>query len=66
MLKTFQDAWITGKAEDAGLSYPADRPTKRIDYVFTRQSDRIRARKAWTVETLASDHLPVIVELEVR
>lgn len=66
MLKTFQDAWMTGKAKDAGLSYPADKPTKRIDYVFTRQSDRIRAKRAWIVDTLASDHLPVIVELEVR
>lgn len=66
MLKTFQDAWLTGKAKDAGLSYPADKPTKRIDYVFIRQSDRIRANKAWVVETLASDHLPVIVDLEVR
>ena len=66
MLPKFQDAWINGKAKEAGLSYPADKPTKRIDYVFMRQSDRIRAKKAWVVETLASDHRPVVVELEVR
>jgi endonuclease/exonuclease/phosphatase family metal-dependent hydrolase len=66
MLTKFQDAWVHGKAKGEGLSYPADKPTKRIDYVFTRQSDRIRLKKAWIVDTLASDHLPVVVDLEVR
>jgi len=48
------------------LSYPADQPVKRIDYIFTRQSDRIRAKKVWVVNTLASDHLPVVADLEMR
>jgi endonuclease/exonuclease/phosphatase family metal-dependent hydrolase len=67
MLTKFRDAWISGKAkEEEGFSYPADKPAKRIDYVFTRQSDRIRATKAWIVDTLASDHRPVVVDLEIR
>jgi endonuclease/exonuclease/phosphatase family metal-dependent hydrolase len=66
MLKRFQDGWIAGKANQEGLSYPADQPSKRIDYVFTRQSDRIRTKKAWIVSTLASDHLPVVADLELR
>jgi len=66
MLTKFQDAWVRGKAKGEGLSYPADKPSKRIDYVFTRQSDRMRVQKAWIVDTFASDHLPVVVELEVR
>jgi endonuclease/exonuclease/phosphatase family metal-dependent hydrolase len=47
------------------LTYPADKPAKRIDYIFTRQSDRIRTKRAWIVETLASDHLPMVAELEL-
>ncbi len=66
MLAGFQDAWIGGKAKELGLSYPADKPTKRIDYIFTRRADRIRVKKAWLVPTLASDHLPVIADLELR
>jgi endonuclease/exonuclease/phosphatase family metal-dependent hydrolase len=66
MQTKFEDGWVTAKAKDAGLSYPADKPTKRIDYVFTRQRDRLRARKAWIVNTLASDHLPVVADLEIR
>jgi endonuclease/exonuclease/phosphatase family metal-dependent hydrolase len=42
--------------QEVDLSYPADKPVKRIDYVFTRRSDRIRAKQAWLVNTLASDH----------
>ena len=66
MRNSFQDAWVRSRATGEGLSYPADKPTKRIDYIFTRPSDRIRAKKAWTVNTLASDHLPVVADLEVR
>ncbi len=66
MLASFQDAWVRSRASGAGLSYPADKPAKRIDYIFTRVSDRIRVKKAWTVNTLASDHLPVVADLELR
>ncbi len=66
MLEGFDDAWAATKPGQAGFSYPADKPTKRIDYIFTRKSDRIRAKKAWIVNTLASDHLPVVADLELR
>jgi len=43
-----------------------DKPVKRIDYIFCRSSDRLRVKEAWIVETLASDHLPVVAELEIK
>lgn len=66
MMADFDDAWIGAKAKGDGLSYPADKVAKRIDYVFTRRLDRSRIRKAWTVETLASDHIPVVVDINLR
>ena len=63
MRPQFDDAWLVTK--DEGLSYPADKPTKRIDYIFTRLSDGITAKRAWVVNTLASDHLPVVADLEL-
>src|SRR5438477_6280232 len=42
MHQSFDDAWIQTRASDDGFSYPADKPAKRIDYVLTRQVDRIR------------------------
>ncbi|MDQ6653942.1 MAG: endonuclease/exonuclease/phosphatase family protein [Acidobacteriota bacterium] len=65
MLSGFEDAWISSRAKDVGLSYPADKPTKRIDYIFMRRSDRVKAKKAHVVNTLASDHLPVVFDLEL-
>lgn len=66
MQAKFTDAWVAAKTKETGLSYPADKPAKRIDYIFTRQLDRARTRKAWIVNTLASDHLPVVADIEIR
>lgn len=66
MLAGFEDAWLHSRTKAAGLTYPADKPVKRIDYIFTRRADRVRAKKAWVVNTLASDHLPLVVDLELK
>ena len=65
MRDQFDDAWIEGRVTDPGYSYPADKPSKRIDYILFRQADRIRTKKAWIVSTLASDHVPVVADLEI-
>ena len=61
----FGDAWIEGRGTDEGFSYPADKPAKRIDYIFYRAADRLRTKRAWTVNTPASDHVPVVADLEI-
>src|SRR5256714_14060689 len=66
MRASFDDAWSATRPADDGFSYPTDKPAKRIDYIFMRQDDGIRAKHAWIPETLASDHVPVVAELEVR
>jgi len=64
MHSLFEDAWSLKKSDD-GFSYPADKPSKRIDYIFARRSDQIGTKRVWVVETLASDHIPVVAELEI-
>jgi endonuclease/exonuclease/phosphatase family metal-dependent hydrolase len=64
MRETFDDAWTASRAKGDGFSYPADKPVKRIDHIFFGKG--VRAKKAWTVESLASDHIPVIAELEIQ
>jgi endonuclease/exonuclease/phosphatase family metal-dependent hydrolase len=66
MLTKFDDAWLSSRAKGDGLSYPADNPAKRIDYIFSRTSDGVKAKKTWVVNTLASDHVPVVADLELR
>src|SRR5437764_10428492 len=65
MSERFDDAWIDARLTDPGYSYPADKPAKRIDYILFRQGDRILTKKAWIVSTLASDHVPVVADLEI-
>ena len=66
MLAGFEDAWIVAKIKEQGLSYPADKPLKRIDYIFTRRSDRLEVKRPRLVTTLASDHLPVVADIHIR
>jgi endonuclease/exonuclease/phosphatase family metal-dependent hydrolase len=61
----FGDAWIDSRGTDPGFSYPTDKPSKRIDYIFFRSTDRVGTKRAWTVNTDASDHIPVVADLEV-
>jgi endonuclease/exonuclease/phosphatase family metal-dependent hydrolase len=63
MLKAgFADGWKQETA--AGLTYPADKPTKRIDYVFYRGLGEDVAATASVPDTLASDHRPLVVSLK--
>jgi endonuclease/exonuclease/phosphatase family metal-dependent hydrolase len=62
----FGDAWIESRSTDEGFSYPTDKPAKRIDYIFFRSTDRVRTKRAWIVDTQASDHVPVVADLEIR
>jgi endonuclease/exonuclease/phosphatase family metal-dependent hydrolase len=50
-------------APGAALTFPADAPTKRIDYVLT--SRHFRVRSARVADVRASDHRPVVVELRL-
>src|SRR5258708_6460603 len=61
----FGDAWIESRGADQGFSCPTDKPAKRIDYIFIRSTDRMRAKRAWIVNSEASDHVPVVVDLEI-
>ena len=67
LIKTqFKDAWIESGSAGEGWSFPADAPRKRIDYIFYRSPRLIRTKKIQVVSTLASDHVPVVAELEVN
>jgi endonuclease/exonuclease/phosphatase family metal-dependent hydrolase len=66
MLTGFEDAWIIAKIKEPGLTYPADKPVKRIDYVFTGSSDNLAVKRLKVISTLASDHLPVVADIQIR
>lgn len=61
MLKAgFKDAWTR---DAPGPTFPADKPTKRIDYVYHRGLGEDVHATATVPDTLASDHRPLVVSL---
>jgi len=59
-----EDAWVAcGLGADAGNTFPAHAPDRRIDYVFLRG---LRCDAARVHATTASDHRPVVVRLRLR
>ncbi len=55
-----RDAW-SGCGKGSELTFPADNPVKRIDYLFL--SGRMRCTAASVLDTQASDHRPVLITL---
>ena len=45
---------------------PSDNPTKRIDYIFVSKADQWVVKEVQVIESNASDHLPVLVTLELK
>ena len=58
-----RDAWLECGRGD-GLTYPADKPTKRIDYLYLTEG--MSCVDAVVLETQASDHRPLLVTVRLR
>jgi endonuclease/exonuclease/phosphatase (EEP) superfamily protein YafD len=56
-----RDAWAECGSGD-GFTYPADKPAKRIDYLFL--SGDLRCSAATVMDTQISDHRPLLVTLK--
>lgn len=57
------DAATAADKNDPLLSFPSDRPDRKIDYIFTKGD--ITAKSCRIVPGILSDHLPLYAELEV-
>jgi endonuclease/exonuclease/phosphatase family metal-dependent hydrolase len=60
LFRVLQDTWRAGP----GLTYPADKPAKRIDYVLASSHFEIIAATVGSAQ--ASDHRPVLAELRLQ
>lgn len=61
LLQRLRDAWSS--AAGSGVTYPADAPNERIDYILV--TDRFQVRAASVPVTDASDHRPVVADVEL-
>jgi endonuclease/exonuclease/phosphatase family metal-dependent hydrolase len=65
MTQHLTDAWAAAGQSD-GFTFPSHQPDRRIDYLFTHPQRGPFPRSAWVPQTVASDHLPVVVEFELH
>ena len=56
------DSWFAASNDDFGM--PAWKPVIKIDYLFVYPQKGWRVISTQTVQSLLSDHLPIITELE--
>jgi endonuclease/exonuclease/phosphatase family metal-dependent hydrolase len=60
----FDDVWArVGKG--AGGTVPVGQPNRRIDYFWIGKNQQLIPKSAWLIQSEASDHLPVVAELEI-
>lgn len=70
MKEKFIDVWENPN-DEPGFTYPTENPNKRIDYIFIKKQGEqnseaiIIPTKIFVLESIASDHLPVILEFEI-
>lgn len=66
--RRLRDAHVLGRTDRATPTFPSTRPVFRIDHVFTSETIEPRRAQVWRspAAQLASDHLPLIVDLHIR
>ena len=63
--QTLDDAWVLAGQGD-GFTIPAEKPRKRIDYIWIAKDKSLEPLKVWVPQSDASDHLPVVAEFQFR
>jgi len=61
----YTDAYLGAGGAPPGYTFRADDPHSRIDYIFT-SSDLVPLEARVDTDTLASDHLPLIVRVRIQ
>src|SRR5690625_1439848 len=62
LFSRLSDVWAVNDSEkEPGYTFPSDQPDRRIDYIL--HSGQFQVKRAFTVDTQASDHLPVVADL---
>jgi endonuclease/exonuclease/phosphatase family metal-dependent hydrolase len=64
MKEHFLDVW-EAIGDGPGCSFPSDSPDRRIDYLWLSREGKLVPRRVWLHHSLASDHLPLLTDLEI-
>jgi len=63
--ESFDDTWaLIGQGD--GFTIPVRNPRNRIDYIWISKGKSLVPKKIWVPRSEASDHLPVVADLELK
>lgn len=62
MCEQFQEV-LSDQEQSSVLTFPSDQPKTRLDYIF--YTDGLKRKEAEVIQTLASDHLPVLAHFKL-
>lgn len=65
LCEAFDDAWAKAGAGE-GFTIPADKPNRRIDYIWIAKTTELETLRVWVPESEASDHRPVVAEIALH
>lgn len=66
-IRILAETWLDTGADRPLLTFPADNPVEKIDYIFVKPAACWRILGIRTIEEkVASDHLPLLATLEIR
>ncbi|HEY0900472.1 MAG TPA: endonuclease/exonuclease/phosphatase family protein [Sphingobacteriaceae bacterium] len=60
------NAYFTETGPDSALTFPVNKPVKKIDYIMVSKAHLKKVVAYQVDEILSSDHLPVVCEVKVR
>ncbi|CAG7606904.1 hypothetical protein PAESOLCIP111_00904 [Paenibacillus solanacearum] len=60
LFETMKDSWQDVHGDGEGLTFPADHPDRKIDYIL--RSSHLRALSSFVTETNGSDHRPITTD----
>lgn len=63
--RNYVDVW-KAVGDGDGFTHASEQPNKRIDYIWLSGERGLTPLRSWVPETLASDHMPLVAEIELR
>ena len=65
-IKALDEEWLRLGKDKKLFTFPAVKPSKSIDHIYLRNFANVKCLKQWVVDSgKASDHRPLIAELEI-
>jgi len=67
VMNLLEESWSNPVKQGDPNTFPADHPEREIDFMLVRPTGAVTVRRMQVVpESLASDHRPILVEIELR